>query len=512
LSKQLIDLCRNYYGELNIYRIIIIILQMSYDQAKKDIKGFSEALQKDPSLADALTNDQLEDLLTKHLNPTGKLYADPENEKYAKLSCVEAHKRFQMRFLTTGMIGFLHRYLAEWHTTADEGREDITHSVYLEKMKRFNDLTISEQKRLIVYEFLSSLFHFNPDLHVRKGYYPNAYDPDRKDLKPEIETLEKSDKEKAEAVKAKLAKLPRRRQAPDVKKPEEKKTDESTSAFAPPALSPEQIAINAQIPMELDGEVIATYGMKDGQLIIPPAPTKIVKTNDTDVRSHVIENIPPLDWFYRLEHYMDHNFDALRAAAQDIYPEKPYIDLMFNVYGVFNSKEKAKEWEAVHGKDISMDVQTVIAGGWTVLGSFKQNRETITFDNKKTKILDEMMAQLARDKKVGSELLRKRKDKLKADQVRKLGPDAEEFIKWRSENKSDMDKYDSKTMELTKQYNKESMASEECPDDAVQIDVHIVSDGGKKTTKESIFVEAEEPDEIHMYKPDGAELGDGYVK
>ena len=159
-----------------------------------------------------------------------------------------------------------------------------------------------------------------------------------------------------------------------------------------------------------------------------------------------------------------------------------------------------------------MDVQTVVAGGWTVLGSFKENRKAITFDNEKTKILDEMMTQIEKDKKVGAELLSKRKNKLKAEQVKELGPDAQEFINWRGENKSEVDKMDQRTLEITQQHNRESMVSAECPDDAIQVDVHIISDGGKTTTKEQIFIEAEAPDEIHMYAPGGAEMGGGYKK
>ncbi len=380
-------------------------------------------------------------------------------------------------------------------------------------MKRFNDLTLPEQKRLIVYEFLSQRFHYNPDLHIRNGYFPNKFDPERADLRPEMERYAEENKDKAQKIREKLAKLRAHRTAKDVVESKTETVELPDVSSLVKSKTPEEIAIEAQVPIRVDEETLKTYGVVKGQLMIPPVPTNIKKDNTDDLRKCLIENLAPLEWFYRLEYYMDHNFEEIRKATQDIYPEKPWVDLMFNIYDIFDSTEKAKEWDDVHGKDIHMDIQTVRAGGWTVLESFKKNRNAMVFDDKKTKVLSEMLDQIEKDKKTGAKLLQKRKQRLKDDQIRKIGPDAKEFVKWRSENKQDMEEYniDRRTAEITAQHNKESMASPACPDDAVQIDVHIIKDGGKTTEKTEVFIEAEEPDEIHMYQPGGREMGSGLV-
>lgn len=506
---------------------------MDFETAKKDIKGFSAELVADPTIADNFTDDQLTELLNEHLDPTRQMMMDEDRPRYVKLSCVNTHKRFQTRFLTTGMIGYLFRELSEAWSKPEDGTEPLTHEVYLEKMKRFNDLTLPEQKRLIVYEFLSKVFHYNPDHHVRTSYYPNAYDPERANLLPEREKYDADDKRKAEKIKEKLAKLPVRRTArdnpeptPEPKKavtPNDETGDEKSDQpekkvdpgpiVEPKKKTPEEIALEAQVPIQVDEETLKTFGVVKGQLMIPPSATKIAKDNTDDLRKCLVQNLPPAEWFYRLEYYMDHNFEEIRKATQDIYPEKPWVDLMFNVYDIFDSLEKAKEWDDVQGKDVSMDIQTVKAGGWTVLESFKKNRNAMVFDDKNTKVLSEMLAQIEADKKVGAKLLQKRKQRLKDDQLREIGPDAKEFMAWRSENKEDLDEYniDERTAAIHAQHNKDSMASRACPDDAVQIDVHVIKDGGKTTEKTEVFIEAEDPEEIHMYNASGQELGSGMV-
>ncbi len=84
-------------------------MSTAFDKAKNDIKGFAADLAENPALAEAFTDSQLEELLNTHLDPTRQMMMDEDKPRYVKLSCVNAHKRFQMRFLTTGLIGYLFR-------------------------------------------------------------------------------------------------------------------------------------------------------------------------------------------------------------------------------------------------------------------------------------------------------------------------------------------------------------------------------------------------------------------
>jgi len=142
-----------------------------------------------------------------------------------------------------------------------------------------------------------------------------------------------------------------------------------------------------------------------------------------------IHHIPPQDTYYRFDYYTEVNFEELRTATEAIYHTKPQLEWALALWHTFecSSPEEAKAtynaFVEKYRDDLPTDIFMVQSGGWTMLGDFKQNREVIDFYNKETEILKRIMDQNLEDRKLGKELLKNRVKKMKAETVRKAGPD-----------------------------------------------------------------------------------------
>ena len=148
-----------------------------------------------------------------------------------------------------------------------------------------------------------------------------------------------------------------------------------------------------------------------------------------ELAAGVVPAVPPQDTFHRLHWYCDANMEALRAATNTIYNEKPDIDFVLLVIDTKKGKDaELKEWaekfrDENQDKVIS-DIRSVPMHKWVPLGSFQVNRDRVDFYNNQTEVLRRIMDRHERDQKLGAKLMANRVHKKKAANIREAGPDA----------------------------------------------------------------------------------------
>lgn len=449
-----------------------------------DFDKLLDLVRLDANLVDNLTDEQVTEL-RKKLNPYGRTLEG--SGKLTCLSITNLSEQYMKRFLMTSLIGFLYRQVDEYEL--DEGEptcpmddfdafmlnyseaeaKAVASKDWLIKFEedtkdtKEKDLTIEQQasrlehkrnvergegfkKRLIVRQFMDSLFQFNPDRHVRSAYSNNPLDPER--VKPEH-------------VKEKTTKK----------------------------------VIVGKSGKELTVEKASESNEE------PPTPVSTPDSTSSRSTSNFVKHIPPLDTFHRWTYYTDSNYEEIRNAVQDLYCEKPDLEFAINPYDQFESNEDAEKYVQKHKNEVIADVLTLTNGKWNLCGSFKKNRDRINFYNERTTVIEEIFKQIETDKKLGADMMRKRVRRKKQKNVEECGPDPEEFLKYKknhpsaiesmgTENVLKDDKADTTEDKVTFQVH------EECPYDSVQVDVFDFRKGGQSVTKSEFFTQAEDPQQI----------------
>lgn len=434
-----------------------------------DFDKLLDMVRLDANLVDDLTEDQVTEL-RKKMNPYGRTIEG--SGKFTCLSITNLSELYTKRFLMTSLIGFLYRQCDEHEL--DEGEPPIHLDDFSEFMDSYNaaetaavkskqwldefaaenkevdeaDLTPEQhaarldhrrilergtgfKKRLIVRQFLDDLFQFNPDKHVRSAYSDNPLDPER---------VEPSQINRKKTIIGKSG-----------KKLEIDKKD----------IPEEEAAARAD--------------------------------------SVLVKHIPPSDVFHRWTYYTDSNYEEIRTAVKDVYAEKPDLEYAINPYDQFDSSEEAANFIQKHKTEVIADIATIHNSKWNLLGSFKKNRERVNFYNDKTVVIEEIFKQLEQDKKLGADMMRKRVKRKKAKNTEESGPDPVEFAKYKKENPSGFSNMGAEDVNLennkdTKDDDVTFKIHEECPYDAIQVDVFDFKRGGQSVKKSEFFTEAEAPE------------------
>lgn len=435
---------------------------------------------KDSDLADVPQEKILE--LRKKINPYGRTIRG--SDKYMNFSITQISHEYYKKMIITAMVGFLNRMCDEWKVP--DGVPVVPVYEYLDNpklldtpeliIKKGHKKAIKEyefnkkmmEKRIIVKEFLEEFFQFNPDEHVRSGYRPNRADKVRKPVETPaadlaIKHLKATDKQFAarEALYEDVAK--------------------ATSANATGNSVDDKANIDKAKP-EPKVKVVIVNGKK--KLVRTQAPDKI-KDVDPTVAEATREFIPPHDMFGRFKLYLTSNYEQIRDAVQDLYCEKPDLELAINPYSWHDTLDEADTFKKQHKNEVIAEVFTAHSGKWNFFDTFKEQRESANFYNDNTIVLEEIIKQLERDEKLGQDMMKKTVAKKKKTNELLEGPDAESFKKWRQQNS-----------EITKlgASHLGGQVSDDCPDDGVQVDVWRIAKGGLEVAKEHFFTQAEEPD------------------
>lgn len=458
-----------------------------------DVDDFDELLdliKTDANLIDNLTEEQVSSL-RKKLNPYGRTIQG--QNKLTCLSITNLGEKYMTKFLTTALIGFLYRrcdewllspdepplhldnyeeYMAKWEEQKKSADESNTwldehgdekaaqekykddsegYMGYMAQLRKHRDIVeraIGFRKRIIARQFLDDVMQYNPDKHVRSAYTSNPLDPERvkpAQIKSSDKTETKTDtkqKTKTKVIKGRNGKIMTIKVKSKVSEEESKKRE----------------------------------------------------------NSNFVKHIPPADMFHRFQYYLDSNYEEVRKATQDLYCEKPDLEFAINPYDQLDNEEQAKAFVQKHKKEVITDILTLTNGKWNLLGSFKKNRERVNFYNENTEVISQIFDQINQDKKLGAELMRKRVKREKKKNEEKFGADEPEmFTRYKKDTVARLEgmgaenigKDDNKltTTEIHTQH-------EDCPYDAVQVDVFDMRRGGQEVKKSEFFTQAEAPKAI----------------
>ena len=100
-----------------------------------------------------------------------------------------------------------------------------------------------------------------------------------------------------------------------------------------------------------------------------------------------LEHIPPQDTFHRWEFYNDVNYEELRTATEAIYPEKSLLEMALIVYDYNEGtadevKARYDEYCNTHQNNVISDIKSMELGNWTLIASFKKNRDKVNYYNR----------------------------------------------------------------------------------------------------------------------------------
>lgn len=350
-------------------------------------------------------------------------------------------------------------------------------------------------KRFVVREFLDTMFTFNPDVHIRGAYGYNPLDPERKEVKTKVA-------KKSNATWKKRGKFDKIREA--------KRT----------------------------GGVVKNEPL-------PDVGVDEFDADDTPQTKTMKRHIPPADTYFKLNMYLDDFHDQIKSAVRDIYHEKADIEWAINPYRTFEGPQmeaEAKAFVHKHSDEVLWNIETLYTNHWNLMGAFSKNKERTDFLNNNTEIITEYLQQVEKDKKMGRELMVKKAQRKKLENVGDNGPDTKAFRRYKSEfatsaesmgavdlsdykqQKEIYAKYQSdKASErerlanvkrapngaitadttdigvrsggrsLVEQKYPDAGLSAECPDDGVQVDVINMMSGGLVVEKSNFFTEAVAP-------------------
>jgi hypothetical protein len=414
----------------------------------------------------------------KELNVYGRTIEG--SNKYLTFSFTNLTEKYQQKLLLTGMIGFLNRMVDEWHVP--DGLPVIPVYDYVEdpeSLEKFHaDWKKTEKiqkeidenrawmaKRVVVKEFLEEMFQFNPDKHVRSSYRPQPKDLDRKIIDTPAANLA--------IEKLKAADLKFREQMVEFDRVQKLRNMAEGSELKNESLD-KLVAKKLVLP----GHHYSTMNFESWS------------PEDKNLLSETAGMIPPDDVFHRYRTYIESNYDKLREAVQYLYCDKPDFDIAINPYNWHGSLEDAQEFQKKHKNEVISDIIVAHSGKWNFFAPFEHVRDSVKYFNDNTIILEEIAIQQEKDAKLGQDLMRRRVAAKKRQNIEEEGPDSEFFKKWKDQNTTLKD-MGAETL------NKESYASLECPDDAIEVPVWKIAQNGKME-KKSFYSRAEAPQPFQL--------------
>ena len=511
-----------------------------------------ESLTKDQILkADDSDVKELRELLMdarRKLNPYSVKVDDCDKGSLI-FSFINMQRDYMTKLITTGMVGFLRRAANEWQVppsvpvvdVADYLRDpsliDPIEPVDGRKLPQ-EDIDAYESnkrmmvKRMVIVEFLEYLFGYDPDRHARPGYKPNYKDPERRPiLTPSAEMALLLEKRRTE--KSKRANVAEKKEAVELY---ERFLEEKRKA-----------AEGVVLDKPCTREIIRTIKGRDGQPMKvkrtihctetefklaqlkrddpdDPNNLKVLRTDnkvipmddpnyndyfdrrnqarDQTLHNTVRDLIPPGDYFYRFNVYLDKHYEQVLDATRDLYHEKPDFDASFFPYRKFagdsedsNTHEKLsineeiKRFRHEHVRDIHFGINEAKMGHWTMIAPYKHNRDRIEYFGANTAIFDEMFKMKAAERVLAKDMMDKvvegKRKKLEAVHGKK-DPDFEKnYGSIGSENltKFGVDKI-----------NEEEEDQELDELDAIKVGIFRVSQGGRKIDVDKIYTKSEAPE------------------
>lgn len=284
------------------------------------------------------------------------------------------------------------------------------------------------------------------------------------------------------------------------------------------------------------------FGYNPEDHVRPLKTAQAGKLTDLSKNQLKVLNIPapPADTFHRFERYYVNHFEQIRDLTANLTGFEPTMEDAIQVLETFDTAAEAHKFKDKYQDDFTSQVIIVQNGAWSLTGPWAQNREKMEYLNENTQFLGNVMKRLEADEKLGADMMQKRVAKKKKRNVERQGPDPKSlksYVKSTGKkmeklgaervqlNKSDLDDATKKyitsrkgeKMDLNEirhindeldtnpepsdfvQYQHADDGSDDddsCPDDAVEVGVINISEGGKKVTMGKMYTEADHPEDI----------------
>lgn len=453
--------------------------EVDLEDFKNSLNDIIKDLEENPNIINDMTPEQVLEV-EKHLNPYNATIFGPE--KYTCVSFTNLKEKYMQKLLTTALIGFTYQMASEYVVEDDDLKAELNKEDFMEAAE-------------------------NPDKHNKEllqsleSQYFNEMRTELVDTKCkelEVETYELTEDEETEL-------------RIQVNKKIENEFVDKMVLNNEKFLKKKEELINQQSTEEQ--EIIKRFLNKFFKYN-PNEHTTSVHNPDNedperqvDPKNEFTKVVPPNDTYGRFTYYYDVNYEQLRTAVQYLYNDKPDTEVAINIYDSFDTIEECNEYIEKNQDNVICNILNLTNYKWNLLGSFKQNRERISFYNNNTKILENIMKQQEEDAKMGKVLLDARVRKKKVKNVKEYGKDHPSFLKYKKCNPNDISLHAKKveieedkvtvTEEIEVAETGAELDEDGTPMDCVEIGITSINlkDNSIKTGK--IYSKAEKPDKSY---------------
>lgn len=218
----------------------------------------------------------------------------------------------------------------------------------------------------------------------------------------------------------------------------------------------------------------------------------------------------PADTFHRWKKYNDAHFEVLRDTTIILSDLVPDIDQQLIFYDLFDNEEQANKWKRKYQSKFRNTVLISQLGKPIFLGPFAENRKKIDYYNTKgTEVLKRIMEKREEDEKLGRDMMKKRVVNTKRQNIKEHGADPPELQNYIN-TISQLSGFDTLTTEQKEELRlaKESKRkleqkmedekeTEECPDDAIQVNVFEANAATGDIKKSKFYTKMETINETH---------------
>jgi len=447
---------------------------LSLEDFKNQLNDIVKELENNPEKINELTEEQAIEV-DKYLNPYGAtLYGD---DKYTCISFTNLKEKYMQRLLTTALIGFTYQMVDEYSIDEDELTKELDKD-------QFYDYSENPDKHNT--EFVNALTQ-NIYYELKRDYLNSLNDETKEnDTLPEDVDLQLH-KEVSDKVNDQLKPIRFFNNEKYLKARDELLLEQSNE---------EKKVINKFLNklFKYNPKIHTTsvYNSDHGD-----PERKLTADNK------FTKNIPPNDTYCRFQYYYDVNYEELREAVMYLYNEKPDTEVAINIYDTFDSIAECNQYIEKNKDKVITNILSLTNYKWNLLGSFKKNRDRITFYNENTKILENILKQQEDDAKMGKRLLDDRVRKRKVKNVKEYGKTDPKVAQYLKENPNSITT-DSKRVEIledTVKITEEFEISEHgakvdddgTPEDAIEIGVTSINLKDNKVSTSKIYTKAHTP-------------------
>lgn len=467
----------------------------SLDDFKLQLEDIVKELEINPEKINELTDEQAIEV-DKFLNPYGAtIYGE---DKYTCISFTNLKEKYMQRLLTTGLIGFMYQMSSEYVIDDEELNETYKPLLNKDDFYDFIDHPDKNNK-----EFLElhekNIYKEEKILFLNKKFSIDT-DEETKDDTPlisldTINDFKLTDDEELDLnnnVNKRLAELTQ-----PIKYLNNEKYLSKKYELLEQQANDERKIINKFLNkhFKYDPKLHTSSSFNDNH----NDPERIKPTNNK-----FADIIPSNDTYARFQYYYEVNYEELREAVYYLYNEKPDIEVAINIYDTFDTVDECNEYINKNKDKVITNIMTLTNYKWNLLGSFKKNRERITFFNENTQILENILKQQEDDAKMGKKLLDERIKKKKVKNIKEYGktdPAVAQFLKENpndiSMNAHKVDITDDKvtvTEEIEISDTGARIDKDGIPEDAIEIGVTSINLKNNNVSTTKIYTKAHKPE------------------